>query len=296
MPMNPYHFKMRYQGLLISLIIAFASCGESSDKARIQSIVEEWQGKQIVLPEVMTDFMSGDTINLTDADFTILTYVDSIGCTGCKMKLPLWKNFLNSLDSIGDGNFQFIMMVYPSDITELKYLMKRDDFDYPVYLDADNKVSKDNSFPDKTAFQTFLLDRNMKVTAIGNPTYSSEIAKLYKEIISGQISVSAESRNFVSVSDSQILLGNLRSGESRTREVVFTNQGNDTVRIEKVISSCDCTELSLPRRYIAPKSDLKAVLTFSGDSVSGDFERTIQVYFSDFEYPTIINVSGNIIQ
>lgn len=187
------------------------------------------------------------------------------------------------------------MVVFPSDVAELKYLMKRDDFDYPVYLDADNKVSKDNSFPDKTAFQTFLLDRNIKVTAIGNPTYSSEIAKLYKEIISGQISVSAESRNLVSVSDSQIFLGNLRSGESRTREVAFTNQGNDTVRIEKVISSCDCTELSLPRGYIAPKSDLKAVLTFGGDSILGDFGRSIHVYFSDFEYPAIINVSGNII-
>ncbi len=286
---------MRYQGLLFIFIIAFASCGGYSDKARIQSIVEEWQGKQIVLPEVMTDFMTGDTINLKDADFTILTYVDSVGCTGCKMKLPLWKKFLSSIDSICDLNVQFIMVVYPSDITELKYLMKRDDFDYPVYLDDDNKVSKANSFPDKTAFQTFLLDRNMKVTAIGNPTYSTEIAKLYKRIISGQLSVSTESRSIVSVSDSQIFLGNLRSGEERSREVVFTNHGNDTVRIEKVISSCDCTELSLPRGYIAPKSNLRAVLTFGGDSVSGDFGRSIHVYFSDFDYPTIINVSGNII-
>lgn len=281
---------------IIFLPLLFSSCQKPSEIKSIQKIVEEWQGKSIVLPEVMTDFMTGDTINLTDADFTIFTYVDSTGCTGCKMKLPVWKKFLSSIDSICDLNVQFIMVVYPSDITELKYLMKRDDFDYHVYLDEDNKVSKDNSFPDKTAFQTFLLDRYIKVTAIGNPTYSSEIEKLYKEIISGQISVSTESSNLVSVSDSQIFLENLRSGESRTREVVFTNQGNDTVRIEKVISSCDCTELSLPRGYIVPKSDLKAVITFSGDSVLGDFERSIHVYFSDFEYPTIINVSGNIIQ
>lgn len=281
---------------IIFLPLLFSSCQKPSDSKSIQKIVEEWQGKPIVLPKDMTDFITGDRIDLTNADFTILAYVDSTGCTGCKMKLPLWKKFLSSIDSICDLDVQFIMVVYPSDITELKYLMKRDDFDYPVYLDTENKVSKDNSFPDKTAFQTFLLDRNMKVTAIGNPTYSSEIAKLYKEIISGQISVSAETRNLVSVSDSHIFLGNLHFGEGRTREVVFTNQGNDTVRIEKVISSCDCTELSLPRGYIAPKSDLKAVLTFGGDSVSGDFERSIHMYFSDFEYPTIINVSGNIIQ
>lgn len=281
---------------IIFITLLFSSCSNPSNRDILQRIVEEWQGRHIDLPNNMTDFITGDTIDMTNTDFTIITYVDSIGCTGCKMKLPLWKEFLSSIDSICDLEVRFLMVVYPSDTKELHYFMKRDDFDYPVYLDDDNKVSKANSFPDETAFHTFLIDRNMKVVAIGNPTYSTEIAKLYKRIISGQLSVSTESRSIVSVSDSQIFLGNLRSGEERSREVVFTNHGNDTVRIEKVISSCDCTELSLTRGYISPGDDLKAVIQFAGDTVLGNFERSVHVYYSNFEYPAIITVSGNIIK
>lgn len=74
-------------------------------------IVEEWQGKEIVFPEVMTDFLTGDTIDLTDANFTILTYVDSAGCTGCKMRLALWNEFLYSLDSITNNRVNFLMVI-----------------------------------------------------------------------------------------------------------------------------------------------------------------------------------------
>lgn len=242
----------------------------------------------------MTDFLTGDTINLSDADFTILTYVDSVGCTGCKMKLPLWKEFLESTENDCDTDVRFLMVVHPSDIRDLHYFLKSDSFDYPVYWDENNNVSEENSFPKGTAFQTFLIDRNRKVTAIGNPVYSPEIAKLYKDIITGQMSVSADKGNIVTVSENKISLGNLPPGESSSREITFSNHGNDTVRIRKVISSCECTELSLPKRYIPPRSALNAVLNFAGDTVPGDFERTVHIYYTDFEYPTVITVSGNV--
>lgn len=282
--------------MLISLIVAFASCGESSDKARIQGIVEEWQGKQIVLPEVMTDFMTGDTINLTDADFTIFTYVDSIGCTGCKMKLPLWKELLGSLDSVCESDVRFLMVVDPSGIGDLNFNLKRDDFDYPIYIDDDNKVSKTNLFPEKEVLQTFLLDKNKKVIAIGNPLYSFEIALLYRNITDGKMSVSTETGDYISINDSRICLGNLHPGEEKSREIVFTNHSSDTVSIRKVISSCECTELSLPKEYISPRSNLKAVVHFIGDTITGYFYRTVHIHYSEYTYPTILTITGNIIQ
>lgn len=280
----------------IFIIIFFiASCGQRSDKNRIQKIVEEWQGKQIVLPDDMTDFLTGDTIDLSDADFTILTYIDSVGCSQCKMKLPLWKEFLYSLDSICDYNIRYLMIVYPSDKSELNYVLKQYQFDYPVYLDVDKRVTKANSFPTETMLQTFLIDRNKNVTAIGNPLRSPHIASLLKGIISGKMSVSTESRNIVTISDNQISLGDILQGEEFSREIVFSNQGNDTVRIQKVVSSCECTELSLPKEYISPGSNIKGVLHFAGDSEIGEFENTLNIYYSDFEYPSVITVSGNII-
>lgn len=76
----------RYIILTIAGLILW-SC--STDKSDYTKLVSEWQGKEIVFPDVMTDLLTGDTIDMSDADFTILTYVDSAGCTGCKMKLPI---------------------------------------------------------------------------------------------------------------------------------------------------------------------------------------------------------------
>lgn len=280
---------------IIFITLLFSSCSNPSNRDILQRIVEEWQGKQIVLPDDMTDLLTGDAIDLSDADFTILTYVDSTGCTGCKMKLPLWKEFLNSIDSISDADVQFLMVVYPSDIQELRYHLIHNEFDYSVYLDDASKVSKAYTFPEKTILQSFLLDKNYRVIVVGNPVFSSEIAKLYKGIILGQMSVETKTRNIVSVDNSRVSLGNLHQGETRSHEIVFSNQGNDTVRIAKVISSCECTELSLQKRYIPPKSDMKTVLQFTGDTVTGYFERSVHIYYSDFEYPTVITVSGNIL-
>ncbi len=276
------------------LTALFCACYKPTDKELIQKAVEEWQGKHLELPRDMEDFLTGNTIDLNDADFTILTYVDSTGCTGCKMKLPLWKEFLNSLDTVCDLDIRFLMIVNSSNIRELRYLLKRDSFDYPVYIDSNNNVAEFNSIPKEHILQTFLLDENEKVLAIGNPVYSSKIEKLYKNIISDGLSLSTNSKNTISVIDKQISLGNLNVKESKTREIVFSNHGNDTIWIDKVISSCDCTQLSFPKGFIAPKSDIKATLLFAGDTLTGNFERTIHVYYSDFEYPTIITVLGNI--
>lgn len=240
--------------------------------------------------------MTGDTIDLSEADFTILTYVDSTGCTGCKMKLPLWKEFLNTIDSTHDSDVQFLMVVDSSGIEELYHNLQCDGFDYLVYLDAGNKISKSNIFPEKIVLQTYLLDKSKKVMAIGNPLYSSKIASLYKGIIEGKMSVIAESGDFVSIRESRISFGNIHIGEALSRDVVFTNHSNDTVYINKVVSSCDCTELSLPQRYIPPKYDMKATVHFTGDTITGDFERTLHIYYSDYDYPTIITILGNIIQ
>lgn len=284
--------------LICPIFIVFlllSACSGNADRVRLEQIVEKWQGKEILLPDVMTDFLTGDTIDLSDADFTILSYVDSTGCTGCKMKLPLWKIFLDSINSVCDSDVQFLMVVHPSGIKDLKYYIKTADFKYPVYIDNSNQVLTANSFPEKTVLQAFLLDRNKKVATIGSPLYSEEMAMLYKSIILGQMSVSTETRNMVSISDNRIYLGTLHPSESRSREIVFTNHGNDTVCIKNIISSCDCTDLSIPKDYIPPRSNIKTVLQFAGDTVIGNFERNVHIYYSDFEYPTVITISGNII-
>ncbi|MBD5333680.1 MAG: hypothetical protein HDR97_08095 [Bacteroides sp.] len=90
---------MRFS-LYIIFGLLLATCSTDSDTRRYARLVEEWQGHTVEFPSVMVDVMTGDTVDMSDADFTLLTYIDSAGCTGCRMRLPLWTEFLRSLDSI----------------------------------------------------------------------------------------------------------------------------------------------------------------------------------------------------
>lgn len=286
---------MRYILFLpLTLLLTLVAC--NSDKDRIAEIVKEWQGKEIIFPEVMTDFITGDTIDLSDTDFTIFTYVDSIGCTGCKMKLQVWREFLNSLDSIANTDVRFVMVVDGGDMHELTYLIKRNGFDYPLYVDTDHSLAQRYTFPDKVALQTFLLDKDCKVTSIGSPVYASEIERMYKDIIAGKTSFSSDATNLVTVEPNRIDLGNLKPHESASRTLVFGNLAKNDVRIRKIASSCDCTDLTVPDGLLPSESEVEASLVFHGDTVPGEFERTVHVYLQDFEYPLVINVFVNIIQ
>ena len=79
----------------------------------------------------MTDFQTGDTIDLSDADFTIFTYVDSVDGY-CQSPCDVSKL---TLHHIAKGNIQnahiiIVYIVYSTII--LSYLLKL----YPTYETA----------------------------------------------------------------------------------------------------------------------------------------------------------------
>ena len=90
---------MRYTLLHIITLFLLLSCsGKTEQEERYAEIVSQWQGREIKLPAVMTDFLTGDTINLDDADFTILTYVDSTGSVSyTHLKISLLLLFITLL-------------------------------------------------------------------------------------------------------------------------------------------------------------------------------------------------------
>lgn len=286
--------KMRLICPIFIVLLMLSACSGNADRERLEKIVEKWQGKEIVLPDVMTDFLTGDTIDLSDADFTILSYVDSAGCTGCKMKLSLWKNYLNSLDSLGDSDVRFLMIVNTQDDAELRKVLSTYAFEHPLAIDSEGSIGTSNGFTDEMQFQTFLLDGKHNVMAIGSPVGGSDIAAMYNSIISGKMAISPDATSAVSVSDNTVRLGRLAANTPATRTLSFSNMGNDIVRIAKIESSCECTDITFPRDFLPPASKIEATIHFKGDTIPGEFERTIHVYYSGMDYPTVINVTGDI--
>jgi len=75
---------------MLCLVLLFAlmtSCGDSKRKAYEEAIVE-WTGKEILFPDSMR-LVGGGMIAKPEADFTIVSYYDSVGCAECKLRLSL---------------------------------------------------------------------------------------------------------------------------------------------------------------------------------------------------------------
>ena len=61
---------------------------EDKSKNRIARIVQEWQDKEIVFPQKMVFTKHGkDTLDfeISPSSYKIIKYIDSIGCTSCKL-------------------------------------------------------------------------------------------------------------------------------------------------------------------------------------------------------------------
>lgn len=285
---------MRMALLLIVFIWTLSACtsSEEREKEKYARVVEEWMGKRISLPEDMTDVLSGDMIDLREADFVILTYIDSLGCTGCKMRLPLWNEFIESIDDVTDADVRTLMIVHPKDEKELNYILKRDAYDAPVYFDRSNQVCRSNSFPDDPMLQTFLLDKSGQVIAIGNPAVNTGVANLYRSIVSGRKTVIPDGKAVVELDKGKYYVGRMSPAQETSFAATLTNNGNDTVRIRSIISSCDCITYKADGAYISPGTSLKVRVNVKADSILGGFDRTLHVFYEGSESPSVIHIFG----
>lgn len=84
--------------ILVLLPIFFSCKNEQKEKEKqIAQLVSEWQGKQIVFPEnsIFTRYLTDTTdYQIPQSEYKVLIYVDSIGCTSCKLQLHKWKELI----------------------------------------------------------------------------------------------------------------------------------------------------------------------------------------------------------
>jgi len=160
-----------YCPYFIILVLFLCSCKENKRKQSIREIVAEWTGKQILFPDAIPcQFLGMDTvcINPANQNYKILLYVDSTGCSACRLQLSAWKQLISEAEALFPGKVDFLIFYQPKerDVRELAYQLKQDDFQYPVFLDIDNQIDKANRFPSDPSFQCFLLDKDNNVATV----------------------------------------------------------------------------------------------------------------------------------
>lgn len=274
-------------------ILIFISCS-NSQRDTILSIFEEWEQKEIKFPSntVFTK-LACDTVKMdTQTEYKILTYIDSVGCTSCKLQMPLWKKFIFEMDSISNTNIAILFYIYPKDRKQIEYLLKRDRFDYPVCIDEADSLNILNQFSPDSRFHTFLLDRNNRVLAIGNPVHNPKIRELYLKIISGKFTSEKQSLTTISFLGNKLDLGSFSWLMNVETDIVISNTGESSLVLNDVITSCGCITVEYDKQPILPGKSTSLKVSYKADHPE-HFDKSLSVYCNAVGAPFQFQISGN---
>lgn len=272
-------------------VVLGVSTSCSSGKTDYESAILEWTGREIVFPDSMR-LAGGGVFVKEPSDFTIVAYYDSVGCTGCRMKLPYWNEFMNSIDSVNEGyDIQLILIINADNDAKISELINKSGYEHILLVDEKDSFNKANGLAEDYNLRAFLLDRDDRILAIGNPVDNVPLGKVYRDIISDDMRGeddrhSPESHTYD--------FGPVGKDQTVTHEFLLTNEEDDTLRIRRVATSCECTNARVSADVIPPHSSYKVSVSFR-DTVAGEFFRTVRVYFKNKTPEVQFELSGEVI-
>lgn len=279
------------------LLFLFFSC-EESNKDRITRLVKEWDGKEIAFPENMIFTRLGsDTLDyqMPESDYTVVSYIDSVGCTSCKLQFHRWRAMMYEMDSLSNRPIPFLFIFHPKnkrDLSELSYLMKRDKFDYPVWIDVEDRFNKQNGLPTENILHAFLIDKQNKVVAIGDPFQNPKIKDLYLSILNEDSRKEKSNiTTHVSVEQPSVDLGRFDWTVAQTVDFKLKNQGEKPLVINDVVASCGCISVDYPKQPIAAGKDALIKITYKAEKP--EYVNKILMVYANIESAVRLTVKGN---
>lgn len=286
--------------VLFCILVLINGCKENNRKKEITKIVQEWQNKEVVFPADLVFTKHGrDTVSyeLPHSSHKILVYVDSVGCTSCKLQLHKWKELIQEVDSLTYGTVPVIFVFHPKDLREISYLLKKDGIDIPLCIDVEDELNAINRFPSHQEFQTFLLNDENKVVFIGNPVHNLRVKEMYLSEISDntyQASITQSTPNTqVEADNTEFDLGTIPKGDAKTVSVSIKNVGESPFMIFDTRASCGCTHIEYEKRPILPDSTTVISIKYNADD-RGHFNKTVSLYGNIENSPLVIRLKGNI--
>jgi hypothetical protein len=280
---------------IIGLIILISTACKNNKTVETEEILYKWIGETIHFPDIESTilYVKRDTFDRyilnDDAEYKILLYTDSAGCTSCKLRLHIWKTYIKELHD----KVNFLFYFHPKNENDLTYNLKHEKFTYPVYIDNNNILDKLNNLPLDMRHQCFLLNKKNEVISVGNPAYNYGVWELYKQIVSGQMSVKIPV-TVVKPKQSEIDIKNFKKGETSTATFVLENTGEQPLIIRNVKSSCECTVLEWEKQPVGTGKTVKIKVNVKPDSL-GYFNNCITVYCNTDKGHITLIVKGNVL-
>lgn len=189
----------------------------------------------------------------------------------------------------------FFFFFTPKKKKKINRILLENRFNYPICVDEHDSINILNHFPSNANFQTFLLNQNNKVLAIGNPVHNLKIRELYLKIISGD--------DFASVMDEKLQtdirfeqesvdMGTFDWEQEQVVYFVLLNTGKEYLVINDVTTSCGCITVEYPQEPIRPGRKINLKVKYKADYPE-HFNKTLRVHCNAKSSPFQLKISGN---
>ena len=275
--------------MLIVISLLFYACNENEKKSKAREILKEWVGKQIRFPnDIQAKVINCDStgFNPHDAEYKVLLYTDSAGCTGCRLQLHHWIYLRNDAQKAFGNKLGFLFYLQPKSVNELDDILMNSAFEYPVFYDLNGELNKMNTFPEEHSYQCFLLDKNNKVLMVGNPVDNPAIWDLYKQEIAPTGKDEKKLLTTVELNNKIHNFAGIDINDKPTANFIIKNTGDNILIINDVIGSCGCTTAEWQKQPVASGESTTIKLTYTPDK-TGYFDKQVDIF---------CNVENNVIR
>ena len=305
---NIVMIRKQLQLIICIAVFSFCTCKESRNRGDTSRVAYEWEGKEILFPGNVPCFVLGKVAlpelcyEIFEREFKILLYVDSAGCSDCRLKLLEWQQLIVEAEVLFPGKVGFLFYFQPKSIEEMTEVLLANDFDYPVFIDANASIDSLNHFPQpsqvrlsrhpQAALNTcFLLDKDNKVLDSGNPTVTPRVWESFKYEIEAGNKTDPKIITTVEVEKTVHDFGSVRKDETNKAVFTITNVGDKPLVISRISATCGCINVSWNKQPI-PSGNSTTIQTEINLAEVGSFSKNLVVYCNASESPIILSLRG----
>lgn len=288
-------------GLITLLSLLASGCHHSPAENSYMDVgacIEQWVGKVVDLPDTIgwftTDGISANT-HFPSEDFKIVRYVGAGGCTSCRLRVMRYGKIVKELSDSAKSPIGFVCIVNPKEVEELQQILHRDNLaGLTMWIDSTDTINKINGFPAIESLQTFLIDRDNRVLAIGDPAINPKVMQLYTRILTNDtINIAHMPQTRIHAESDNISLGAVRTGDVIRQTIQISNIGDHDFVLDKILTSCDCTTAYLSTQTIPIGGEALLTITCQENNAIGDFYREIYIFGNIAEELTI-EINGSV--
>lgn len=281
-------------------------CSCSSPDSKVKHVIEYWMSKEIIIPEnLIYKSIAIDTISshIFEHSYKILVYVDSVGCSGCRLGLIEWKAYIDRCQSKG-YDVSFLFVIQSSDYKTFEDKLAMSNFNYPIIYDIADSFNHVNEFPKEDKFRTFLLDKDNKVVIVGSPIRSEMIWKLYNNVLSKTKNSMLSKETYLKLSkkmttarvnQDSVYLGKFNRQIVKKVSFLIKNTGSTPLTIQKVNTSCGCTVAKYDKKPLAIGQTATVLLEYKPNSL-GYFSKTADVVCNVPKGFVHLKISGEVVE